>query len=222
MSLGALSVGHFAPGHKNEDFNSLWNQMRCRNITNNKNNLITPPLGGSTPPPQGWLSSNVPCWDFSKSTHALLSGQAHLGPGTRAGSTQPPDSNRSAADIPDRARREAWSLSLDPGSPGNRSTLLPRNNKEASYSATAAGEIRTREEKSIMLPDSDAFVGHFDLFFTLWRQSFETNCNSLSTNRKDPDGGTPPHACGVLGCCELVADGAAPGRSLRSGILIER
>lgn len=44
MTLGALSACHFAPGRKKEDFNSLWNQMRCRNITNNKNKLITTPL----------------------------------------------------------------------------------------------------------------------------------------------------------------------------------
>lgn len=43
MSLSALSGCHFAPGRKNEDFNSLRNQMRCRNTTNNKDNLITPP-----------------------------------------------------------------------------------------------------------------------------------------------------------------------------------
>lgn len=70
MSLGALSACHFAPGRKNEDFNSLWNQMRCRNITNNKSNLIKPPLRRLYP--------TTTTLSVFKCTPAGISGKTHM------------------------------------------------------------------------------------------------------------------------------------------------
>lgn len=79
MSLGAFSTCHFAPGRKKEHFNSLWNRMRCRNITNNKNNLITP---APSPPPLRRLYPTTTTLSVSKRTPAGLSGETHMSAGS--------------------------------------------------------------------------------------------------------------------------------------------
>lgn len=144
MSLGALSACHFAPGRKNEDFNSLWNQMRCRNITNNKDNLITPPLRRLYP--------TTTTLSVFKRTPAGISGKTHMScflskliwiHECGLAWHNDPFSIDLLQISPNRTRRDAYSFSFDLWSHWNWSTLLPGNNKEAK----AGDSIQTRMQE---------------------------------------------------------------------------